>query len=62
MQQNQILKNTTGADTLKFAKKVDLANLKSNVDKLDTDKLLPVPVDFSKLSDVVKNDVVEKDV
>ena len=62
MQQNQILKNTTGADTLKFANLVDLANLISNVDKLDTDKLLPVPVDFSKLSDVVKNDVVEKDV
>ena len=37
-------------------------NLKSNVDKLDDDKLVPVPVDLSKLSDVVKNDVVKKDV
>ena len=33
------LKNTAGVDTLKFAKKVDLANLKSNVEKLDIDKL-----------------------
>ena len=52
MQQNQILKNATGADTLKFAKKVDLANLKSNVDKLDIDKLKNVPTNFSDLSKV----------
>ena len=39
MQQNQILKNATGVDTSKFAKKVDLASLKSNVDQLDIDKL-----------------------
>ena len=38
------------------------SNLKSKVDKLDVDKLVPVPVDLSKLSDVVKNDVVKKDV
>ena len=37
------LKNATGADTSKFDKKVDLANLKSNVDKLDIDKLKNVP-------------------
>ena len=37
-------------------------SLKSKVDKLDVDKLVPVPVDLSKLSDVVKNDVVKKDV
>ena len=36
--------------------------MKSKVDKLDVDKLIPVPVDLSKLSDVVKNYVVEKDV
>ena len=78
------LKNATGVDTSKFAKKIDLVNLKSNVDKcrldidklknvlislsnfkskvdkLDVDKLVPVPVDLSKLSDVVKNDVVKK--
>ena len=36
--------------------------MKSKVDKLDVDKLVPVPVDLSKLSDAVKNDVVKKDV
>ena len=39
-----------------------LSNLKSKVDKLDVDKLVPLPVDLSKLGDVVKNDVVKKDV
>ena len=44
--------------------KVDLskANLKTEVDKLDIDKLVPVPTDLSKLSNVVKNDVVKKTV
>ena len=36
--------------------------MKSKVDKLEVDKLVSVPVDFSKLSDLVKNDVVKKDV
>ena len=36
--------------------------MKSKVDKLDIDKLVPVPVDLSKLNDVVKTDVVKKDV
>ena len=40
--------------------KTNLANLKTEVDKLDIDKLIPVPVDLSKLSDVVKHDVVKK--
>ena len=40
----------------------NLSNLKSKVDKLDFDKLVLVPADLSKLSDVAKNDVVEKDV
>ena len=40
----------------------NLSNLKRKVDKLDTDKLLPVLVDLSRLSDVVKNDVVKKNV
>ena len=39
-----------------------LGNLKSKPDKLDVDKLVPLPVDLSKLRNVVKNDVVEKDV
>ena len=77
------LKKATGIDTSKFAKNTDLANLRSDVDKLidkwkivptnlnnlkskveklDVDKLVPGPVDLSKLSDVVKNDVVKKDV
>ena len=76
------LKNATGVDTLKSAKKVDLASLKSDVDQLDIDKLknaanglnslksklgklgadeFVAPVNLSKLSDVVKNDVVKED-
>ena len=38
----------------------NLSNLKSKIDKLDVDKLVPVPVDLSKLSDVVKKDVEDK--
>ena len=56
------LKNTTGVDISSFAKKSDLASLKSKVDKLDVNKLVPVPVDLSKLSALVKNYVVKKDV
>ena len=52
----------THVDTSSFVLKTNLANLKAEVDKLDIDKLVSVPVDLSKLSDVVKNDVVEKDV
>ena len=48
------LKNATGADTSSFLKKTVLANLKSDVDKSDIDKLVPVPVDLSKLSDEVR--------
>ena len=40
----------------------NLSNLKRKVVKLDVDKFSPVPVDLSKLSDVVKHDVVKKDV
>ena len=40
----------------------NLSNLKGKVDKLDVDELVPVPVDLSKLSDAVKNNVVKKDV
>ena len=56
------LKNVTHVDTSSFALKANLANLKTEVGKLDIDKLAPVPVDLSKLSDVVKNDVVKKTV
>ena len=51
------LKTVTHVDTSGFALKINLTNLKTEVDKLDIDKLAPVPVDLSKLSDVVKNDV-----
>ena len=40
----------------------NLKNLKSKVHKLDVDKLVPISVDSSKLSDLVKFDVVKKDV
>ena len=39
-----------------------MANLKTEIDKLDIEKLVPASVDLSKLSDVVKNDIVKKDV
>ena len=44
------LKNATGIDRCKLAAKYDLVSLKAEVDKLDIDKLLPAPVDLSKLS------------
>ena len=56
------LKNVTHVDTSSFALKTNLASLKTEVDKLDIGKLAPVPVDFSKVSDVVKNNVVKKTV
>ena len=54
------LKYVTHVDASTFALKVNLANLKTEVDKLDIDKLVPVPADLSKLSNVVNNDVVKK--
>ena len=59
MQQKHI-KNISHVDTSSFALKSNLASLKTEVDKLDIDKLVPVPVDLSKLSDLVKNDVGRK--
>ena len=47
-------------DVSNFALKSNLANLKTELDKLDIDKLTPVPNDLAKLSNVVKNDVVKK--
>ena len=52
----------THVHTSSFGLKKNLANLKTEVDKLDMDKLKPVPVDLSKLSDVVKNDAAKKTV
>ena len=47
------IKNITHVDISSFALKTNLTNLKTEVDILDIDKLVPVPVDLSKLSDVV---------
>ena len=54
------IKNISHVDASSFALKTNLANLKTEIDKLDIDKLVPVPVDLSKVSDVVKNDVIKK--
>ena len=48
------IKNISHVDTLSFALKTNLLNLKTEVDKIDIDKLVPVPVVLSKLSNVVK--------
>ena len=57
---NSDLKDITCIDTSSFALKTNLASLKTEGDKLDVDKLKVVPIDLSKLSDVVKNEVVKK--
>ena len=54
------IKNISQVDTSSFALKTNLANLKTEVDKLDINKLVPVPTDLSKLRNVVKNDVIKK--
>ena len=54
------IKNISHVDTSSFALETNVANLKTEVDKLDINKLVPVPTDLSKLSNIVKNDVVKK--
>ena len=54
------IKSISHVNTSSFALKTNSASLKAEVDKLDIGKLVPVPVDLSKLSDVVKNDGVKK--
>ena len=54
------IKNISQIDTSSFASKSNFADLKTEVDKLHIDKLVPVPVDLSKLNDVVKNNFVKK--
>ena len=56
------LKNISHVDVSSFELKLNLASLKTEVDKLDIDKLTPVPNDLAKLSNVVKNNVVKKTV
>ena len=54
------VKNITHVDVSSYATKNNLASLKTEVDKIDTDKLKTVPADLAKLSNVVKNDIVKK--
>ena len=54
------IKNISHVDTSSFALKSNLASLKTKVDKLDIDKLVPVTVDTSKLSDAVKTMLLKK--
>ena len=56
------IKNISHVDTSSFALKTNLAYLKTKVDKLDIDKLVPIPADLSKLNNVLKNVVVKKTV
>ena len=54
------LRNITHVDVSSFASKTNLAALKTEVDKIDVDKLKTAPVDLPKLTNAVKNDVVKK--
>ena len=56
------IKDITHGNTSNFALKKKSANLKTEVDKLDIDKLAPIPADLGKLSNVAKNDVVKTSV
>ena len=56
------IKNISHVNTSSFALKTNLADLKTEVDKLDIDNLVPVSTDLSKLYNLVKKDVVKKDV
>ena len=54
------LKNVTHVDVNSFASKTNLAALKTEVDKIDVDKLKATPIDLDRLSNLVKNDVIKK--
>ena len=54
------LKNITHVEVSSFASKTYLAALKTEIDKIDVDKLKTAPVDLAKLTNAVKNDVVKK--
>ena len=55
-------RKVTGADTSNFAKKVNLTSLKSDVDKIENDKLKTIAIDLSKLNNVADDDVEKKTV
>ena len=54
------LKNITHVDVSSFASKTNLAALKTEVDKIDTDELKTAPTDLAKLTNAIENDVVKK--
>ena len=54
------LKNITHVDVSNFASKTNLAALKTEIDKIDTDKLKTVPADLTKLKNIIDNDLVKK--
>ena len=54
------LKNITHVDVSSFANKTNLAAFKTEVDKIDTDKLKTAPTDLAKLTNAIENDVVKK--
>ena len=54
------LKNITHVDVSSFASKTNLAALKTEVDKIDADKLKTAPTDLAKLTNAMENDVVKK--
>ena len=56
------LKKATGIDTSNFTLKSNLTSLKTEVDKINVDKLKTAPIDLSKLRNVVNDDVVKKTV
>ena len=54
------VKNITHVDVSSFASKTNLAALKAEVDKINTDKLKTTPADLAKLTNAIENDVVKK--
>ena len=54
------VKNITHVDVSNFLSKANLAALKTEIDKIDVDKLKTAPVDLAKLTNAVENDLVKK--
>ena len=54
------LKNITHVDVSSLASKINLVALKTEVDKIDADKLKTAPTDLAKLNNAIENDVVKK--
>ena len=54
------LKNITHVDVSSFGSETNLAALKTEVDKIDADKLKTAPADLAKLTNAIENDVVKK--